>query len=161
MGLYTDIGDAWKEAMKQRDPKKDVLSAIRTEVKNKVINTRSDAQAASGAAGGSGQIDAPDEVVVDVLKKMAKQRRESIEEYRKGARKDLEDKESFELTVIESFLPPAMSQDELAAIVKDAIAETGAAGPKDMGKAMKAAMAKVAGRADGRDVQAAVKAALG
>ena len=59
MGLYNDIGDAWKEAMKQRDPKKDVLSAIRTEVKNKVINTRSDGP----TSGGGGQIDAPDDVV--------------------------------------------------------------------------------------------------
>lgn len=156
MGLYNDIGDAWKEAMKQRDPKKDVLASIRTEVKNKVINTRSEGTAAGGA-----QIDAPDDVVLDVLKKMAKQRRESIEEYKKGGRQDLEDKESFELSVIESFLPAAMSPDELARLVKEAIAETGAAGAKDMGKAMKAAMAKVAGRADGKDVQAAVKAALG
>lgn len=157
MSLYNDIGDAWKEAMKQRDPKKDVLSAIRTEVKNKVINTRTDGP----TAGGGGQIDAPDDVVLDVLKKMAKQRKESIEEYKKAARKDLEEKETFELSVIESFLPKAMSADELARLVQEAIAESGAAGAKDMGKAMKAAMAKVAGRADGKDVQAAVKAALG
>lgn len=155
MGLYISIGDAWKEAMKQRDPKKDVLAAIRTEVKNKVINTRSE-----GATGGA-QIDAPDEVVLDVLKKMAKQRKESIEEYKKGGRKDLEDKEAFELSVIEAFLPQTLGADELARLVKDAVVESGAAGPKDMGKAMKAAMAKVAGRADGKDVQAAVKAALG
>lgn len=154
MGLYNDIGDAWKEAMKARDPKKDVLAAIRTDVKNRVINTRSDANT-------GGTIDAPDDVVLDVLKKMAKQRKESIEEYKKANRKDLEDKEQFELTVIESFLPKGLSADELNAIVKAAVAESGAAGPKDMGKAMKAAMAKIAGRADGKDVQAAVKAALG
>jgi hypothetical protein len=157
MGLYKDIGAAWKEAMKSRDPKKDVLSSIRTEVKNKVINTRSDGP----TGGGGGEIDAPDDVVLDVLKKMAKQRKESIEEYKKGGRSDLEQKETFELGVIESFLPKAMGADELSALVKEAIAEVGAAGPKDMGKAMKAAMAKVAGRADGKDVQAAVKAALG
>lgn len=154
MGLYSDIGDAWKEAMKARDPKKDVLAAIRTDVKNRVINTRSE-------AGTGGTIDAPDDVVLDVLKKMAKQRKESIEEYKKAARKDLEDKEQFELTVIESFLPKAMSGDELTKLVKEAVAECGATSAKDMGKAMKAAMAKVAGRADGKDVQAAVKAALG
>jgi hypothetical protein len=157
MGLYKDIGAAWQEAMKSRDPKKDVLSSIRTEVKNKVINTRSDGP----TGGGGGEIDAPDDVVLDVLKKMAKQRKESIEEYKKGGRSDLEQKETFELGVIESFLPKAMGADELSALVKEAIAEVGAAGPKDMGKAMKAAMAKVAGRADGKDVQAAVKAALG
>jgi uncharacterized protein len=154
MGLYNDIGDAWKEAMKARDPKKDVLAAIRTDVKNRVINTRSE-------AGTGGTIDAPDDVVLDVLKKMAKQRKESIEEYTKAARADLADKEKYELGVIESFLPKAMSGDELTAIVKAAVAECGATTAKDMGKAMKAAMAKVAGRADGKDVQAAVKAALG
>ena len=154
MGLYNDIGDAWKEAMKARDPKKDVLSAIRSEVKSKVINTRSE-------AGTGGTIDAPDDVVQDVLRKMAKQRKESIDEYQKAARKDLEEKEAFELSVIESFLPKAMNSDELTALVKSALADAGATTAKDMGKAMKAAMAKVAGRADGKDVQAAVKAALG
>lgn len=157
MGLYKDIGAAWKDAMKNRDPKKDVLSSIRTEVKNKVINTRTDGP----TAGGGGEIDAADELVLDVLKKMAKQRKESISEYGKGGRQDLVDKESFELSVIEGFLPKGLGADELTALVKDALAECGAAGPKDMGKAMKAAMAKVAGRADGKDVQAAVKAALG
>lgn len=154
MGLYSDIGDAWKAAMKARDPKKDVLAAIRTDVKNRVINTRSE-------AGTGGTIDASDDVVLDVLKKMAKQRKESIEEYTKAARADLADKEKYELGVIESFLPKAMGADELTALVKDAVAECGATTAKDMGKAMKAAMAKVAGRADGKDVQAAVKAALG
>ncbi|MCC7073135.1 MAG: GatB/YqeY domain-containing protein [Deltaproteobacteria bacterium] len=157
MGLYKDIGAAWKEAMKNRDPKKDVLSSIRTEVKNKVINTRTDGP----TAGGGGEIDAADDLVQDVLRKMAKQRKESVEEYQKGGRQDLVDKESFELSVIESFLPKALDAATLTALVKEAVSESGAAGPKDMGKAMKAAMAKVAGRADGKDVQAAVKAALG
>jgi uncharacterized protein YqeY len=154
MALYKDIGTAWKEAMKARDPKKDVLASIRTEVKNRVINTRTDANT-------GGEIDAPDDVVLDVLKKMAKQRKESIAEYQKGARQDLVDKEQFELTVIESFLPAGLDAAALAALVKEAVAESGATGAKDMGKAMKAAMAKVAGRADGKDVQAAVKAVLG
>jgi uncharacterized protein YqeY len=157
MGLYKDIGTAWKEAMKARDPKKDVLASIRTDVKNKVINTRTDGP----TAGGGGEIDAPDDVVLDVLKKMAKQRKESIDEYKKGGRQDLVDKEQFELTVIESFLPAGLDAAALAAIVKDAVAESGATSAKDMGKAMKAAMAKVAGRADGKEVQAAVKAVLG
>ncbi|HEY4222145.1 MAG TPA: GatB/YqeY domain-containing protein, partial [Myxococcota bacterium] len=156
--LYKDIGAAWKEAMKARDPKKDVLALMRTEVKNKIINTRTDATA--GAAAG-GEIDAPDDVTLEVLKKMAKQRRESIDEYNKGGRQDLVDKEQAELTVIESFLPQALDAATIAGIVKEAIAECGAVGAKDMGKAMKAAMGKIAGRADGKDVQAAVKAALG
>lgn len=150
--LYQNIGTAWKEAMKARDPKKDVLSSMRTEVKNKVINTRT---------AGAGEIDAPDDVTLDVLKKMAKQRKESIDEYTKGGRQDLVDKEQYELTIIESFLPKQLAGEELMALVKAAVAESGAVGAKDMGKAMKAAMAKVAGRADGKDVQAAVKSALG
>jgi uncharacterized protein YqeY len=151
MGLYDDITAGWKEAMKARDPKKDALASIRTEVKNKVINARTD---------GGGEIAPPDELVLEVLNKMAKQRKESIGEYERGGRADLVEKEAFELSVIESFLPQKLGDDEIAAIVKAVIAETGAASMKDMGKVMKLVMAKVAGRADGGAVQTAVKAAL-
>ena len=160
MGLYSDIGDAWKEAMKARDPKKDVLASIRTEVKNKIINTRSDATAGE-PKDKAAAIDAPDATVLDVLGKMAKQRKEAIDEFKKGGRQDLVDKEAFELSVIESFLPQALSADEVLAAVKAVVAELGAAGPKDMGRVMKAAMEKLKGKADGKDVQTAVKAALG
>src|SRR3972149_11848764 len=119
MGLYKDIGAAWKEAMKNRDPKKDVLPSIRTEGKNKVINTRTDGP----TAGGGGEIDAGDDVVLDVLKKMAKQRKESIAEYGKGGRQDLVDKEGFELSVIEGFLPKGLDAAALTALVKEAGAE--------------------------------------
>jgi hypothetical protein len=152
MGLYDDVTAGWKEAMKARDPKKDALAAIRTEVKNKVINTRTD---------GAGEISPPDDVVLDVLNKMAKQRKESIGEYERGGRPDLVEKEAFELAVIESFLPRKLSTDEVAAIVKEAIAEAGATSMKDLGRVMKLAVARVAGRADGSVVQAAVKSALG
>jgi uncharacterized protein YqeY len=152
MGLYDDITAGWKDAMKARDPKKDALAAIRTEVKNKVINSRTD---------GGGEIQAPDELVLEVLNKMAKQRKESIAEYERGGRPDLVDKEAFELSVVESFLPRKLTESEVAAIVAGAIAESGAASMKDMGKVMKLAMTKTAGRADGNVVQAAVKAALG
>lgn len=152
MPLLTDIDDGWKLAMKARDPKKDVLSAIRTEVKNRVINTRTE---------GGGAIVAGDDVVTEVLVKMAKQRREAIEEFTKGAREDLVAKETFELSVIEQYLPAKMTADELATLVKATVADVGATGPKDMGKVMKALTEKTKGKADGRDVQAAVKAALG
>ncbi len=152
MSLYEDIGTAWKDAMKARDPKKDALALIRTEVKNKVISTRTD---------GAGEINPGDELVLEVLAKMAKQRKESIAEYDGAGRADLADKERGELAVIESYLPKQLSAEDVDVLVKEALAEAGVAGPKDMGKAMKAAMAKVAGRADGKVVQAAVKAALG
>ncbi len=151
MSLYEQIGSAWKEAMKARDPKKDALAAIRTEVKNKVISTRTD---------GAGEINPGDELVLEVLRKMAKQRQESIAEYQAASRADLVDKEALELRVIESFLPQKLSDDAVAALVKEAIAEVGATSAKDMGKAMKAALAKVAGRADGKVVQAQIKALL-
>lgn len=152
MSLYADINTAWKDAMKARDPKKDALATIKSEIKKKVIDGRSE---------GGGEIVPADDVVLDVLGKLAKQRKESIEEFTKANRQDLVDKESAELVVIESFLPKKLSNDEVAALVKEAIAEVGATSAKDLGKAMKAALAKVNGRADGKDVQNLVKAALG
>jgi len=151
MPLYADINAAWKDAMKARDPKKDALATIKSEIKKKVIDTRS---------AGGGDIDPADDVVLDVLQKLSKQRKESIDEYTKANRQDLVDKEAAELVVIESFLPKKLSSEEVAAMVKEAIAEVGATSAKDMGKAMKAALAKVNGRADGKDVQALIKAAL-
>lgn len=151
MPLFDDISASWKEAMKARDPKKDALASIRAEVKNKVINARTT---------GAGEFVPPDEMVLEVLVKMAKQRKESIDEFTKGDRQDLADKEIFELSVIESFLPKKLSQEEVATIVKEAIAEVGATSAKDLGKAMKAALARIDGRADGKDVQNLVKAAL-
>jgi uncharacterized protein YqeY len=108
MGLYEDITNGWKEAMKARDPKKDALASIRTEVKNKVINTRTD---------GAGEIAAADDLVLEVLNKMAKQRKESITEYQRGGREDLVQREAFELSVIEAFLPKKLSAEEVAALV--------------------------------------------
>ncbi len=151
MPLFDDITAGWKDAMKARDPKKDALASIRTEVKNKVINTRTE---------GGGEMAPTDEMVLEVLVKMAKQRKESIEEFTKADRQDLAEKEVFELGVIESFLPKKLAPDEVAALVKEALVEVGATSVKDLGKAMKAAMAKINGRADGKDVQNLVKAAL-
>jgi uncharacterized protein len=151
MGLYEDINAGWKEAMKARDPKKDVLAAMRTDIKNKIINTRSE---------GGGEISAPDDVVLDVLAKMAKQRKESISEYQKAARQDLADKEAFELSVIEQYLPKKMSAEELLVVVKSTVEELGITSAKDMGKAMKAVIEKVKEKADGKDIQAAVKSLL-
>ncbi|HEY1098586.1 MAG TPA: GatB/YqeY domain-containing protein [Myxococcota bacterium] len=151
MPLNDDINTAWKEAMKARDPKKDALAAIRTEVKNKLINSR-----------GAGVEEAAptDELVLEVLAKMAKQRKESIDEYTKAGRDDLLEKEQLELGVVESYLPKQLDESVVDDLVREAIAETGSTSAKDMGKAMKAAMAKVAGRADGKIVQARVKALL-
>lgn len=151
MSLEEQINAAWKDAMKARDPKKDALASIRTELKNHAINSR-------GAGERTGL---PDDEVLEVLGKMAKQRRESIAEYTKGDRQDLVDKESLELSVIEGYLPAQLSDEELGKIVDEVLKETGASSMKDMGKVMGPIMAKAKGRADGKQVQALVKQRLG
>jgi uncharacterized protein YqeY len=98
--------------------------------------------------------------VVDVLQKEAKKRRESIEEYDKAGRADLVEQERAELTVIESFLPQSLSADEIAAIVREVIAQTGATSARDMGKVMGPVMQRVKGVADGKLVNQIVREQL-
>jgi hypothetical protein len=98
--------------------------------------------------------------VLTILQKEIKTRREAMEEARKAERPDLVAAAEAEIAAIETFLPKAMSGEELAALVEAAIAEAGAASPADMGKVMKALMPKVAGRAPGDQVSAAVRQRL-
>ncbi len=98
--------------------------------------------------------------ILAVMTKMVKQRRDSIQQYTDGGRPDLADKEQAEITIIEQYLPTQMDETAVAAAVTAAIAETGAAGPKDMGKVMGALKAKYAGQMDFQKASAAVKAAL-
>ena len=98
---------------------------------------------------------------VEVLQRYVKNRREAIEMNVKVGRADLNAGEEREIAVTQRFLPEAVSEDELAAIVKAAVASTGAAGPKDMGKVIGAVMAQVKGRAEGSAVSRLVKQALG
>jgi uncharacterized protein YqeY len=103
-----------------------------------------------------------DAAAMAVLRTLVKQRHDSVEAYRKGGRDDLADKEAAEIKIVEAYLPAAASDEEIAAAVEAAVAETGAAGPKDLGKVMKAAVAKLAGKnADGKRVSEKVKAKLG
>lgn len=103
-----------------------------------------------------------DASAVAILKTLVKQRHESAEQFRKGDRDAMADKEEAEIKIIEAYLPAAATDEEMDAAVTAAIAETAAAGPKDVGKAMKAAMSKLAGRnADGRRVSEKVRARLG
>jgi uncharacterized protein YqeY len=157
MSLIDNINDAWKAAMKAGNPTKDTLSAIRAEVKNKVINSRPGFTAGEMVVAGG----APsDELVLEALGKMAKQRRESVTEFEKGGRDDLVAAERAELAVIESFMPQQMTNEAIAEVVKATIAELGATTAKDTGRVMKAVMEKVKGVADGKTVQAAVKSLL-
>jgi uncharacterized protein len=89
---------------------------------------------------------------VSVVQKEVKKRRDSIEQYEKGGRPELAAKEQHEITVLESFLPKPLSPDELEALIREAIAETGATSKKEMGPVIKAVQAKAAGRAEGKTI---------
>ena len=103
-----------------------------------------------------------DPEVVQVVSSLVKQRRDSIEQFSRGGRADLVEKETAEIAVLEQYLPPAATAEDVDAAVAAAIAETGAASPKDVGKVMKAVMPKLAGKhADGRAINEAVRRKLG
>src|SRR5687768_11089649 len=106
--------------------------------------------------------DLEDAEVLQVVASLVKQRRDSIEQFAKAGRTDLVDKETAEIAILEHYLPPAASAEDIDAAVAAAIAETGASSAKDMGKVMKAVMPKLAGRnADGKAVNEAVRRKLG
>jgi len=102
-----------------------------------------------------------DAQVIAVLEKMVKQRKESIALFEQGGRQDLADKEKAEITLLQAYLPAQLSDSEVDAIIRDAIASTGAASVKDMGKVMGIVKGKAAGKADMGTVSARIKAALG
>jgi uncharacterized protein len=101
-----------------------------------------------------------DIMVIAIIDKMIKQRKDSIDAFTKADRKDMADKEAAEITVLQGYLPVRMTSDEVLAAVKAIVVTLGAAGPGDMGKVMGAAKAQLAGKAEMGQVSAAVKAAL-
>ncbi len=107
-----------------------------------------------------GELD--DDEMSKLLRSLVKQRRDSVEQYEKGRRQELADKETAEIAIIEAYLPQAASREEIETAVAAAIAETGAGTIKDMGKVMKATQAALAGKnADGKTVSEIVKCKLG
>jgi uncharacterized protein YqeY len=132
------INTALKEAMKAGQ--KDRVGALR------LINAA--IKAADIEARPSGKDQISDAEILGVLAKMIKQRRDSIEQYQAGGRQDLADKEAAEIAIIEAFMPRQMSEAEAKAAIEAVIKETGAAGPKDMGKVMGALKAKYTGQMD-------------
>ncbi|MCB0412250.1 MAG: GatB/YqeY domain-containing protein [Bdellovibrionales bacterium] len=147
MSLKEQILSDLKEAMKNKEA--DRLSAIRflqSAIKNKEIELRPNA--------------ITDEDIMVVLKKSVKQRKESIDQYTNAGREDLADKEKFELSVLETYLPEEMSRDQIEKIVAEVIASLGASSMKDMGAVMKASQEKTAGRADGKTLSEVVKSKL-
>ncbi len=109
--------------------------------------------------GGAGYT-ATDEDVLAVVQKEAKQRNDSIEQYKAGGRQDLADKENMELIILQTYLPTQMSEEEVRKLVEEAISQTSATTPQDMGKVMGALMPKTKGKADGSLVSRIVKELL-
>ena len=103
-----------------------------------------------------------DDEMAKLLRSLVKQRRDSVEQYEKGGRQELADKEKLEIQVIDAYLPQAASREEIEAAVAAAVSQTGAASMKDMGRVMKTVQAALAGKnADGRTISEVVKAKLG
>jgi hypothetical protein len=147
MGLRENIDEDVKRALKSGE--KDKLSTLRmlnAALKNKQIDKRRPLT---------------DEEVMETVRSLIKQRKDSIEQFSKGGRQDLVDKETAEVKFLEAYLPQQLSREEVEAMVRDAVAQTGAQGAKDMGKVMKALILAIGGRADGKLVSELVKHALG
>jgi uncharacterized protein YqeY len=148
MTLNEQIAADITAAMKAKDaPRLSALRMLKAAVMNKGVEKKRDLD---------------DAEVLQVVASLVKQRRDSIEQFSKAGRTDLVDKETGEVTILEHYLPPAVSQAEIEAAVAAAVAETGASSAKDIGKVMKAVMPKLAGKnADGRTVNEAVRRTLG
>ena len=147
MGALQDrIAEATKTAMKAREKERvAVLRLINAEIKRFEVDERAEAT---------------DDVVLDILNRMQKQRNDSIKAFEEANRDELVAQEAMEITVIKEFLPAALSEDEVKAIVTEAIADTGAASMKDMGKVMGKVTGPLKGKADMGAVSALVKSLL-
>ena len=146
MALRDKVTEDMKAAMKAREAER--LAALRlllAAMKQREVDER---------------ITLDDAGVVSVIEKMIKQRKDSVAQFEKAARQDLADKEKFEISVLEAYLPQQLSQAEIEAVVAEAIAASGAKGPQDMGKVMGIVKPRLAGRADMGKVSGLVKARL-
>lgn len=133
-GLKQRISDDMKTAMRAKDKERlGVIRLILAAIKQREVDER---------------IELDDNAVLAILEKMIKQRRDSISQFEKGGRQDLADQESFEITILQEYMPAALSDDEINSIIDDVISQTGASTPKDMGKVMGAIKPRLQGRAD-------------
>jgi uncharacterized protein YqeY len=146
VSLKDKISDDLKQALKEGDDvRKRTLRLLLAAVHNVEIEK-------------GGPLD--DSGALAVIAKQAKQRRESAEEFRKGGRQDLVEREEAEATVLQAYLPAAMSREEIAAAARKVIAEVGAQGPRDVGKVMPVLVKQLAGRAEGSEISAVVRELL-
>ncbi len=146
MSLKQQINDDMKAAMRAKETAR--LGAIRlllAAMKQKEVDER---------------IELDDAAVVAIIEKMLKQRRDSISQYKAANRQDLVDVEEFEVGVLQAYMPQQLSEDEIKAVIAEAVTATGAAGPQDMGKVMGAVKPKLAGKADMGKVSGLIKAQL-
>ena len=146
MSLKDQITEDMKTAMRAKDSARlGTIRLLQAAMKQKEVDER---------------VVLDDSMVVAIVDKLIKQRKDSIEAFTKADRMDLADKESAEITVLQAYLPARLSADEVAAEVRVIVAELGASGPGDMGKVMAAAKSRLGGRAEMALVSAAVKQGL-
>ena len=147
MSLYQRLDQALKEAIKNQQPvATSTLRMLKSAIRYREVDVRRPLTEAELQA---------------TINTQVKQRREAVAEYNKAGRPELAKQEEEELSVLLSFLPPQLSPEEMAAEVNAVIAELGATGPNDLGKVMKNAMARLAGRADGKVIREIAQQRLG
>ena len=150
MTLSERVDSDLKTAMREKNATKlGVLRMLKAAMTNAAIEKS------------SAQAQLSDADATQVIRKQVKQRQDSIESFEKGGRAELAAKEKEELSILQSYLPQAMSADELSKLVRESISEVGATSKQQMGAVMKALQAKVAGRADGKTLSAEVQKQLG
>ena len=147
MSLKERISEDIKSAMKAKDKiRLETVRGIKKAILEKEVALRP-----------KGQDSLTEEHEIELLAQLAKQRRDSIEQYSNAGRDDLADKEQQELAILETYLPEQINDTELESIVDEIIASVGATSPKDLGKVMGVAMKQLKGKADGKKIQALVK----
>lgn len=148
--IYEKILADLKDAMRNKDTQRlQVLRSLKSKILEREISERK-----------GGDVSLSDEQVQEVLMKSAKQRKESISQYKEAGRADLAQTEEYELGIIEDYLPEMLSEDEIRDIVKNVIDKTGASSKSDMGKVMGTLMPRVKGKADGSVVNRIVRELL-
>ncbi|MGD1713738.1 GatB/YqeY domain-containing protein [Dapis sp. BLCC M172] len=150
MSLKDKITEEIKAAMKAKDKVRlETVRSIKKVILEEEVNAR--------AAGKESLTEAQE---MDILARLAKQRRDSIEQYTQVGRQELADQEAAELAILEEYLPKQLSDDEIAQVIDEIIVQVGASSAKDMGKVMGPAMQQLKGKADGKKVQEMVKSKL-
>ncbi|HQR51500.1 MAG TPA: GatB/YqeY domain-containing protein [Methylophilaceae bacterium] len=146
MSLKVQITEDMKSAMRAKDaPRLGAIRLLQAAIKQREVDER---------------IELDDTQVIEAIEKMLKQRRDSISQYEAASRHDLADVEKFEVAILQTYLPQALTADEIAALLDKVVAETGASGIKDMGKVMAAVKPLVVGRADMGSISGLIKARL-